>query len=101
MDGADLVHSTLPLLVTGTYVTPFLFGHWRRVMNHEHVHPTNSAFSHSPLRTPASKRSIQHSHIHPLPYVRLCDIQDCIQHVPVNSLPLCSVTYSAFTAFSS
>lgn len=51
MHGADLVHGTLPLLVTGTYVPPFLCGHGRRVMNHDQVHPTNSAFSHRPLRS--------------------------------------------------
>jgi hypothetical protein len=27
------------------------FGHSRKMMNHDHVHPPNSAFSHSPLRS--------------------------------------------------
>src|SRR4029453_4448409 len=66
MDGADLVHGTLPLLVTGTYVPPSLFGHWRRVINHDHVHPTNSAFSHSPLRSTRLKE--EHSPFPPTFY---------------------------------
>jgi hypothetical protein len=37
MEGADLVHGTLSLLVTGAYVSLLLFGHSRQMMNHEHV----------------------------------------------------------------
>src|SRR5712691_9283781 len=50
MDCADLVHGNLPLLVKGAYVPPLLFGHSRKMMNHDHVHPTNSAFSRRPLK---------------------------------------------------
>src|SRR2546423_1818739 len=48
MDGADFVQGNLPLFVNGAYVLPLLFGHSRRMMNHEHVHPTNSSLSISP-----------------------------------------------------
>jgi hypothetical protein len=45
MDGADLVHWTLPLLVNGAYGPPLLFGRSLLMMNHEHVHPTNLSLS--------------------------------------------------------
>src|SRR4029453_8247198 len=49
MHVADLIHGTLPLLVNGAYVPPLLFGHSRKMMNHDHIHPPNSACSRRPL----------------------------------------------------
>src|SRR5262249_31925147 len=49
MDGANLVHGNLSLLVTGAYEPPLLFGHLRKMMNHAHGYPTHSAFSRGPL----------------------------------------------------
>jgi len=48
MNGADLFHWTLPLLATGAYVPPLLFGHSRKMINHDRAHPTNSSLSSSP-----------------------------------------------------
>jgi hypothetical protein len=47
---ADLVHWTLPLLVTGAYVPPLLFGHSQKMLNPAPVHPTYSSLSSSPQK---------------------------------------------------
>ena len=50
VDFADLVHWTLPLLVTGAYVPPLLVGHSRRMMHHDSVYLSICFFIALPWR---------------------------------------------------
>src|SRR5262249_28036023 len=98
MDGADLVHGTLSLFVIGTYVPPLLFGHSRRLINHDHVHPTHPAFSRSPLRSAYLKeeQSI-------FPHVLSC-MSSCVTSRVVCSMFLatpcpCALSHTVFLLF--